>query len=171
VVHLTHCSKLVSFWAGEKFHCRVAFVRQHRPHFAITRRAPRKTNSAPTVRLSHWPISLLVRKRSLNVAAKHASTRHHMVPVVTKVKPRRRNAITFVFDAGSMNCGRNARKKSATFGFRTFVRMPWRNAAKLVRRRNLREQTQMLPAFEQHFDSEKNEINATEQFDGNKRKD
>lgn len=35
------------------------------------------------------------------------------------------------------NCGRNARKKSATLGFRTFVRTPWRKAAILVRRRKV----------------------------------
>jgi len=38
--------------------------------------------------------------------------------------PRNRNAASFDGADGSTNCGRNARKKSATFGFRTFVRKP-----------------------------------------------
>ena len=59
-----------------------------------------------------------------------------MVPVVTNVRPSATNAGTLAVDAGSMNCGRNARKKSATLGLSTFVNMPWRNAAVVVDLRN-----------------------------------
>src|SRR3954463_10236630 len=77
----------------------------------------------------------LLRKRSLKLDANQARTRHQIVPVVTNVRPRTMKAATFIFDAGSMNCGRKARKKSATFGLRTFVKTPCRNAATVVRRR------------------------------------
>ena len=76
------------------------------------------------MRLSHCEIVALVRNRSLNADANQARMRHQIVPVVTKVSPSKINAGTFAFDAGSMNCGRNARKKSATFGFRMFVNTP-----------------------------------------------
>src|SRR5882724_10644771 len=91
-------------------------------HFAVARRRPRKTNSAPAVRLSHCAIVSFVRNRSLKAEANHARMRHQIVPVVTNAKPRIRNANTLTFDAGSMNCGRKARKKRATFGFSTLVR-------------------------------------------------
>src|ERR1700730_8084760 len=106
-------------------------------HFAVARRRPRKTKSAPAVRLSHCEIVLFDRNLSLNADANHARTRHQIVPVVTKVSPSVMNDAIFAFDAGSMNCGRKARKKSAPFGFRIFVKMPWRNAAIVVRRRKL----------------------------------
>src|ERR1700730_15996343 len=63
--------------------------------------------------------------------------RHQIVPVVTKVSPRIRKAKTFMLDAGSMNCGRKARKNSATLGFNRFVKTPCRNAAAVVRRQKL----------------------------------
>jgi len=49
---------------------------------------------------------------------------HLIVPVVTKVSASATNDLTLVVEEGSMNCGRNARKNSATFGFRIFVKMP-----------------------------------------------
>ena len=64
------------------------------------------------------------RNRPLNALANQARTRHQIVPVVTKVRPRRRKAVVFEGAAASMNCGRKARKKSATFGFRIFVTIP-----------------------------------------------
>ena len=60
----------------------------------------------------------------LNVDANQARTRHQIVPVVTKVSPSVRNAAIFMLDAGSINCGRKARKNNATFGLRTFVKTP-----------------------------------------------
>src|SRR5205085_8019888 len=110
---------------------------RHHRHFAVARRKPRKTKSAPAIRLSHCAMVSFARKRSLKDEANHARTRHQIVPVVTKVKPSTRNANTLVVDAWSMNCGRNARKNMATFGFRIFVRTPCRNAAALVRLRKL----------------------------------
>src|SRR5438132_13420515 len=104
-------------------------------YFAVASRSPRKTKSAPEVRFSHCEIVSLVRNRSLNADANQARMRHQIVPVVTNVRPSVMNAAIFIFDAGSMNCGRKARKKSATFGLSTFVKTPCRNAAALVRRR------------------------------------
>src|SRR5438045_3830698 len=101
---------------------------EHR-YFAVASRSPRKTKNAPAVRLSHCEMVSLARNRSLNADANHVRTRHQIVPVVTNVSPSKINAATFALDAGSMNCGRNARKKSATFGLRMLVRIPWRNAA------------------------------------------
>ena len=40
------------------------------------------------------------------------------------VSPSAMKAATFMFEAGSMNCGRNARKKNATLGLRIFVKTP-----------------------------------------------
>src|SRR6266404_4035837 len=100
----------------------------------VARRTPRKRKSAPAVRLSHCAAVSFARKRSLKAEANHARLKHQIVPVVTNVRPRKRNARTFVPDAGSMNCGRKARKKSATFGFRILVNTPCRNAAADVAR-------------------------------------
>src|SRR5882724_1570455 len=102
---------------------------------AVARRMPRKTKSAPAGRLSHCAAVSFARKRSLKTEANHARIKHQIVPVATNVRPRKRSARTVVPDAGSMNCGRKARKKSATFGFRTLVNTPCRNAAEVVRRR------------------------------------
>jgi hypothetical protein len=106
-------------------------------HLVVARRPPRKTKSAPAARLSHRPIASFARKRSLKADVNHARVRHQIVPVVTNVSPSIRNANTFMFDAGSINCGRNARKNKATFGFSTFVTTPCRKAAALVRRRKV----------------------------------
>src|SRR6266576_4688150 len=108
-------------------------LRQH-CHFAAARRRPRKTKSAPAIRLSHCPIVSFRCNRSPKAEPNRARTRHQIVPVVTNVKPRIRNARTLLLDAGSMNCGRKARKNSATFGFRMLVRTSCRNAALVVRR-------------------------------------
>ena len=56
--------------------------------------------------------------------ANQARMRHQIVPVVTNVSPSKINAGTFALDAGSINCGRNARKNSATFGFKMLVSTP-----------------------------------------------
>src|SRR5712692_2407365 len=82
----------------------------------VASRSPRKTKSEPTVRLRTFEIVALPRSRSLKAEAKQARIKHQIVPVVTNVSPRAMNAGTFIGEAGSMNCGRNARKKSATLG-------------------------------------------------------
>src|SRR5262249_61417901 len=51
-------------------------------YFAAARRIPRKTKSAPAVRLSHCEIVSLLRNRSLKAEANQARTRHQIVPVV-----------------------------------------------------------------------------------------
>ena len=78
--------------------------------FVVASRMPRKMKSAPTVPLTHRPIIAFVRIRLLKAAANHASTRHQTVPVITNVRPKLRNASTFVVEAGSINWGRNTRK-------------------------------------------------------------
>src|SRR5262249_11303930 len=89
-------------------------------YLAAARRRPRKTKIAPAVRLSHCEMVALLRSRSLKLDANQASARHQIVPVVTNVSPSVMNAAIFMFDAGSINCGRKAKKNNATFGFRTF---------------------------------------------------
>src|ERR1041385_7842561 len=105
-------------------------------HFALARRRPRRTKSAPAVRLSRCAMLPLLRNRWLKLEANQARTRHQIVPVITKLIPSIRNAAIFMDDAGSLNCGRNARKNNATFGFRTLVSTPCRKAARVVPRRN-----------------------------------
>ena len=85
---------------------------------------PRKMNTEPTTRFNHRVMVRFVRSLSLKLAENHAKTRHQIVPVVTNVKPRTINAGIFAGEAGSMNCGRKAKKNSATLGFNTFVTTP-----------------------------------------------
>src|SRR4029078_11339590 len=61
---------------------------------------------------------------ALILAALHATKRFHQVAVNVKIAPRTRNASGFIGAWSSMNWGRNARKKSATFGLSAFVRNP-----------------------------------------------
>src|SRR5262249_37447649 len=103
----------------------------HRGHLAVARRKPRKTKSAPAVRLSHCETFSLLRNRVLNVDANQARTKNQIFPLgtnesprVTKVSTSVRNAAIFMLDAGSINCGRKARKNNATFGLITFVKTP-----------------------------------------------
>src|SRR5439155_19544688 len=110
--------------------------RDHR-HFTQASRRPRRTKSAPAVRLSYCEMVSSARNRSLRAEANRARIKHQIVPVATNVSPRVMNAAIFMFDAGSMNCGRNARKNSATLGLSMLVRIPCRNAAALVRLRKL----------------------------------
>src|SRR6516225_10023608 len=93
-------------------------------HFAVPRRRPRNTKIAPAVRFSHCATVSLLRNRLLKLDANQARTRHQIVPVVMNVSPRVMNAAIFMLDAGSINCGRKARKNNATFGLRTFVKTP-----------------------------------------------
>src|SRR5215475_5418746 len=93
-------------------------------HFAVARRRPRNTKIAPAVRFSHWATVSLSRSRWLKLDANQARTRHQIVPVVTNVSPRVMNAAIFMLEAGSINCGRKARKNNATFGLRRFVKTP-----------------------------------------------
>src|SRR4029453_16701561 len=104
---------------------------RHR-HLAVVRRRPRKTKSEPTARLSQAVIVGFARNRSLKADANHARMRHQIVPIVTNVNPSVTKARILLLVAGSMNCGRNARKNSATFGFSTLVKTPCWKATTLV---------------------------------------
>src|ERR1700683_858719 len=73
-------------------------------------------------------------KKRLSRAAAKARIRHHIVPVVTKVAPSARKSSVLEVLAGLMNCGRNARKNSATFGLSTLLTIPWANADQSPRR-------------------------------------
>src|ERR1700685_2137597 len=73
-------------------------------------------------------------KKRESRAAANARIRHQIVPVVTKVAPSARKSSVLEVLAGLMNCGRNARKKSATFGFSTLLRIPCANADQSPRR-------------------------------------
>jgi hypothetical protein len=68
----------------------------------------------------------LVLKASANADAPSAIIRHQIVPVTMNVPPRKRKESAPYVETGSMNDGRNAMKKSATFGFSRFVRNPCR---------------------------------------------
>src|SRR5579862_2205159 len=87
---------------------------------------PNPTNRAPATRFSSRPADGCSRKRRPIAEANHTSTRHHAVPVVMKSPPRNRNASTREDEPGSTNCGRNARKNSATLGLSRLVSRPAR---------------------------------------------
>src|SRR5258706_14281407 len=65
-------------------------------------------------------------------AADQATSRFQSVPLKLKTAPRKRNASGLLGASESMNCGKNARKNRATFGFSTFVRKPWMNTVRKV---------------------------------------
>src|SRR6185503_9771811 len=75
------------------------------------------------------PDERAARNRALTADAAHARKRHHRVPLTMKRAPRKRNARTRDSASGATNCGRNARKNSATFGLSTLVSRPVRNTA------------------------------------------
>ena len=51
----------------------------------------------------------------------HATSRFHSNPLQLKIAPSSTNASALCGASAAMNCGRKARKKSATFGFSTLV--------------------------------------------------
>src|SRR5438270_13598813 len=65
-------------------------------------------------------------------AADQPTSRFQSVPLKLKTAPRKRNASGLLGASESMNCGKNARKNRATFGFSTFVRKPWMNTVRKV---------------------------------------
>src|SRR5262249_21370001 len=92
-------------------------------------RTPSRMKRPPIARSSH----ARTRPNGFNdatFAANHATPRHHKVPLRVNTRPSARNASTFEGASGSMNCGRKARKNSATFGLRTLVRKPWQKTTR-----------------------------------------
>src|SRR4029078_5575252 len=87
-------------------------------------------NIPPTHRLNHFTIAARCFRPAVIRAADHATNRFHNVPFTLKTRPRKRNASGLLVAPGSTNCGRNARKNSATFGFRTLVRKPCMNTVR-----------------------------------------
>src|SRR2546422_3744095 len=69
---------------------------------------------------------------TVNRAADQATSRFQSVPLKSKTAPRKRKASGLLGASESMNCGKNARKNRATFGFSTFVRKPWTNTVRKV---------------------------------------
>src|SRR5437762_1910620 len=96
----------------------------------VTSLTPTYTNRAPTVRFSHNARRLDALKRPATRAADQATNRFQRVPLKMNTMPRNRKASGLLGAPGSTNCGRNARKKSATFGLRTLVRKPCRNTVR-----------------------------------------
>src|ERR1043166_1356473 len=99
-------------------------------YLAVARRIPRKMNRAPAARLRMSDNVVLLRSRSPRTEDSQARHKHHTVPVVTNETPRTMKAANLLGLSVAMNCGINARKKRATFGFRTFVSNPCRNTAR-----------------------------------------
>ena len=62
----------------------------------------------------------------LSDEAKRATIRHHKVPVVTKIIPRRMNARDFSLLDTEMNWAERQEKNTATFGLRILVNVPCR---------------------------------------------
>src|SRR2546430_14337238 len=65
-------------------------------------------------------------------AADQATSRFQSVPLKLKTAPRKRKSRGLLEASEAMNCGKNARKNRATFGFSTFVRKPWTNTVRKV---------------------------------------
>ena len=60
-------------------------------------------------------------------AAKAATPRHHSVPLKMKIRPSIRKASVLCGGSAATNCGRKARKNSATFGLSALVSAPCQN--------------------------------------------
>src|ERR1700733_10242781 len=86
---------------------------------------PMNTKTLPTQRLNQRLNAALGASRLLSRAVDHATNRFHSVPLKSNMPPRKRNARGFEPASEATNCGRNARKNSATLGFKTLVRKPW----------------------------------------------
>jgi len=85
----------------------------------------------PTQRLSHFLNEPLAASRPLIRAVDQATNKFHIVPLKSKIAPRNKNANGFDGASDKTNCGRNARKNSATLGFKTFVRKPWKKMPRI----------------------------------------
>src|SRR5688500_19663912 len=84
-------------------------------------------NIAPTARASHVAERPEAPNCVATRAAHQATNRFQSVPLKLKTSPRNRKDSALLGASGAMNCGKNARKKSATLGFSTFVSKPCRN--------------------------------------------
>src|ERR1043166_9739085 len=67
------------------------------------------------------------RMRLAAFAAEAATKRHQSVPLKIKTAPSSRKASGLCWEAPSTNCGRKARKNSATLGLSTLVSAPCQN--------------------------------------------
>lgn len=80
----------------------------------------------PTQRLNHVLKASPAASGLLIRAVDQATNKFHSVPLISKIAPKNRNANGFDGASAMTNCGRNARKNSATLGFSTLVRRPWK---------------------------------------------
>src|ERR1700730_9752396 len=92
---------------------------------------PTNTKRLPTQRLNHFLNWSLAPSRPLIRAVDQAISKFQIVPLKSKIAPRSRNANGFDGASDKTNCGRNARKNSATLGFKTFVRKPWKKMPRI----------------------------------------
>src|SRR3954464_12692201 len=69
-------------------------------------------------------------RRPAAVAANAATPMHHSVPLTTKIRPSTTNAAARFGESELTNCGRKARKNSATFGLSALVRAPCKNTCR-----------------------------------------
>src|SRR5580692_10055160 len=92
---------------------------------------PTNTNSPPTQRLNQVLNQPAAASRLLIRAVDQATSKFQIVPFKSKITPRIRNASGFDAAPDATNCGRNARKNSATLGLRTLVRKPWKNMPRI----------------------------------------
>jgi hypothetical protein len=65
--------------------------------------------------------------RPAALAANAAIPRHHSVPLKMKIPPSSKNASVSCGESAATNCGRKARKNSATFGLSALVNTPCQN--------------------------------------------
>ena len=86
-----------------------------------------RRKSPPNERFSQVAARPPAASRRPTPDADQATRRFHSVPLKLKMAPSSRNASALCGASASMNCGRNARKKSATLGFSTLVRNPCAN--------------------------------------------
>src|ERR1700730_15160527 len=92
---------------------------------------PTNTKRLPTQRLNHFLNWSLAPSRLLIRAVDQATSKFQIVPLKSKIAPRNRNADGFDGASDKTNCGRNAKKNSATLGFKTFVRKPWKKMPRI----------------------------------------
>lgn len=89
--------------------------------------APKYRKRAPIVRFSHLFTTPDRRSCDAMLEEAQATKRLQSVPFKLNNMPRNKRAILLFSAFGEMNCGKNARKNTATFGLRAFVRNPCQN--------------------------------------------
>src|SRR5882724_1475878 len=89
-------------------------------HLLTASLTPSPTKMAPAARFKKCPDDGCSRRRRLIAEAPQTSVKHHNVPLKMNTPPRKRKERIRDSAVGATNWGRNARKKSATLGFRTF---------------------------------------------------